>query len=111
MATSERSRPRVELAQLHAFLESIRSYAPDLIFAPGDGKPVYHYTDLGGLVGIIEKSDLWLTHASYLNDAEEMKHGREVALDVLKNCVPPPTQAAADWNQYVAQVAAQVQEA
>lgn len=111
MPPPERNRSRVELAQLHAFLESIRSYAPDLIFTPGDGKPVHHYTDLGGLVGIIEKSDLWLTHAAYLNDAEEMKHGRDVALDVLRKSAPPPAQAADEWNQYIEQVTAQIKDA
>lgn len=36
--------------------------------------PLYHYTSLKGLKGIIENSELWATDARYLNDAEELSH-------------------------------------
>jgi hypothetical protein len=49
---------------------------------------VYHYTDLGGLCGILSKNDLWLTHARYSNDEEEMIHGYRAAQGVLTELGP-----------------------
>jgi hypothetical protein len=62
----------------------IRSYAPDLFYGPRGGEPLFHYTDLAGLLGIVTNNDLWLTHSLYSNDAEELRHGRSVAREVLK---------------------------
>lgn len=36
---------------------------------------LYHYTSSGGLLGILEKHQLWATHAAYLNDAQETIYG------------------------------------
>ena len=35
---------------------------------------LYHYTSVGGLVGIVEKKVLWATHISFLNDTVEIRH-------------------------------------
>jgi hypothetical protein len=32
---------------------------------------LYHYTDAGGLHGILENNTLWTTHAAYVNDSQE----------------------------------------
>ncbi|MBS4104176.1 DUF2971 domain-containing protein [Tsukamurella paurometabola] len=36
---------------------------------------LYHYTDIGGLKGILDSRTLWCTHARYLNDSSEYEHG------------------------------------
>lgn len=36
---------------------------------------VYHYTDIFGLQGVYEKSELWATNSSYLNDTSELEIG------------------------------------
>ena len=75
-------RGSIDMDALKVFLSSVGSYAgPDLILSPG--KELYHYTSLQGLLGIIENSDLWLTHTLYLNDEEEMRHGDHVAAQAI----------------------------
>jgi hypothetical protein len=64
-------------------LESIGSFSPDLIFNRGAATPIHHYTDLGGLKGIVENSDLWLTNSRYSNDDEELLHGLGVVREVI----------------------------
>ena len=36
---------------------------------------LYHYTDSGGLKGIVENRVLWSTIVYYFNDAREFNHG------------------------------------
>jgi hypothetical protein len=86
------SEPFVDVAALSMFLESIGSHNVDLIFTPQSklkqgGLLLYHYTDLMGLVGILNKHDLWLTHSRYSNDAEEIVHGANVARKVINTAV------------------------
>jgi hypothetical protein len=75
----------IDLDGLSRFLESIGSstFAEDLIFGPGPGESLFHYTDLIGLQGIVQKHDLWLTHSKYSNDDEEMTHGYRVVKEVI----------------------------
>jgi len=52
--------PFVDIPALSAFLESIGSHHADLIYVPQNmlrsgTLALYHYTDLSGLVGIVEK--------------------------------------------------------
>ena len=44
---------------------------------PPDSLPedLYHYTDVGGLIGILTSARLWATHVSFLNDSREVLHG------------------------------------
>ena len=35
---------------------------------------LYHYTTQEGLLGIVEKGEIWATNIFYLNDAAEFKH-------------------------------------
>jgi hypothetical protein len=39
---------------------------------------LYHYTNQGGLLGIIRSREMWLTHTQYLNDAREYRHALEI---------------------------------
>lgn len=43
-----------------------------------------HYTSIPGLLGIIDKGNLWATNIRFLNDEQEFKH----ALDLIKNVIP-----------------------
>lgn len=38
---------------------------------------LYHYTDSGGLMGILDSGQLWGTHVAYLNDSQEFSYGVE----------------------------------
>jgi len=82
------TRPRIDIEALNIFLESLGSFHADLIFGLKPNQSVYHYTNLGGLYGILSKNDLWLTHARYSNDEEEMTHGYRTAQDVLTELRP-----------------------
>jgi hypothetical protein len=42
-----------------------------------------HYTDLAGLVGILESGQLWASNVAYLNDREELLHGIKCAKRAL----------------------------
>jgi hypothetical protein len=86
----------VDIGALSAFLISIGSYHQDLVFIPQsklqDGTMLlYHYTDLSGLIGVVEKHDLWLTHSRYSNDDEEMTHGLSVVKGVMEAAVKDGT--------------------
>ncbi len=39
---------------------------------------LYHYTDGAGFVGMIQKGELWASHALHLNDREELKLGQRL---------------------------------
>jgi hypothetical protein len=39
---------------------------------------LYHYTDAGGLRGILQSSTLWASNAAYLNDATELVYVKEI---------------------------------
>ena len=41
--------------------------------------PLHHYTDMASLVGIVQKSKLWLTSTWHLNDPSELTHGSDLA--------------------------------
>lgn len=42
-----------------------------------------HYTTLAGLAGIVTSGSLWATHASFLNDVEEMTHFFDARLPLI----------------------------
>ncbi|WP_445163216.1 DUF2971 domain-containing protein [Mycobacterium sp. Dal123C01] len=46
---------------------------------------LYHYTSIDGLFGILEKKQLWATHASYLNDTGEFTYGLGIVLQELES--------------------------
>lgn len=61
------------------------SIPPDAASIPST---LYHYTNAGGLHGMLSGNSIWLTHSRYLNDSSEIEHTasitREVISDVLK---------------------------
>jgi len=46
--------------------------------------PLYHYTDAGGLKGIIENQEIWFTSYLHLNDPSELRFGMDIASSVLR---------------------------
>lgn len=45
--------------------------------------PLYHYTGLSALRGIIETESMWCTDYRYMNDPSELSHGVQIAHEVL----------------------------
>jgi hypothetical protein len=88
-----KERSLFDLNSLKQFLASMHTFTDELIYGPDKGKPLYHYTDLAGLHGIVQRHDLWLTHSRYCNDDEEMIHGYRVVSEIIEQhraAAPPP---------------------
>ncbi len=56
----------------------------DELYGSRPRKPLYHYTSLHGLMGIVGAKILWASEIHYLNDAKELRHfadqlNREIA--------------------------------
>jgi hypothetical protein len=51
---------------------------------------LYHYTDLNGLVGILENKGFWLSEAKYLNDKEELYNGSNLTIELLQTLLKKP---------------------
>jgi hypothetical protein len=88
--------PFVDISALSIFLESIGSHHVDQIYVPQSNLKtgslsLYHYTDLHGLVGIVENHDLWVSHSRYSNDDEEMTHGLSVVRRALERATSTGT--------------------
>jgi hypothetical protein len=47
-------------------------------------EPLYHYTNLLGLEGILKSSKFWFTDYRHLNDPSELTHGVDMARDVAR---------------------------
>jgi hypothetical protein len=41
--------------------------------------PLHHYTDMASLVGIVQRSKIWLTSTWHLNNPSELTHGSDIA--------------------------------
>jgi hypothetical protein len=82
--------PPLDLGVLQQFLQFIGSkrQAENFVYAPRE--TLCHYTDLGGLQGIVASDDLWLTNCRFSNDDSEMAHGYSIARaavdDQLSSC-------------------------
>lgn len=49
-----------------------------------ENKLLYHYTDAGGLQGIVKQQAIWATHYKYTNDFKEVRHGIEIILEEIR---------------------------
>lgn len=45
---------------------------------------IYHYTNIQGLLGIINSEALWMTDFQYMNDLQEINHGIQLAKSILQ---------------------------
>lgn len=67
------------------FLElasDIREKYNDSLHDP-DVEVLYHYTDLNGLLGILETNGFWATNYNFLNDKKEFVHGIEICQQII----------------------------
>ncbi|MGV6980933.1 DUF2971 domain-containing protein [Bacillus pumilus] len=46
--------------------------------------PLYHYTSVYGLEGIIKSKDLWVSHANFLNDKTERKYTESILIKLIE---------------------------
>lgn len=46
-----------------------------------------HYTDVSGLMGILQSYSLWASNVSYLNDRRELMHGLDATAEVLEGYI------------------------
>ena len=46
---------------------------------------LYHYTDLNGLIGIVQNQTLWATNVQFLNDKKEQKYGIELVKEIAES--------------------------
>jgi hypothetical protein len=47
-------------------------------------EPLFHYTDSGGLLGIVTSEKMWFTDLFHLNDPSELGFGADIAGDILQ---------------------------
>ncbi len=59
----------------------------DDFFSVSPSTTLYHYTGIGGLIGIVETGKIWASHAYYLNDSKEILYAGEVLHTVLSEKV------------------------
>jgi hypothetical protein len=57
--------------------------------------PLYHYTNAGGLVGILERKEIWASNALHLNDATESQYAFEVLRAELEQRLDNSAESAA----------------
>ena len=60
-----------------------RKYMPNFILRYPRKWIIYHYATVAGLYGIIEQNAVWASHVRYMNDVEEVVHGKQLAIDTL----------------------------
>ena len=62
--------------------------SPYLDGIPEDINDLFHYTDAGGLIGMVESKKLWLTSIHYLNDSEEYYYSFNLVKKILAEDYP-----------------------
>jgi hypothetical protein len=65
---------------------------------------LYHYTDMGGLLGIVNNQEIWLTSIFHLNDRSELGYGVEMALNIMKadaESGPDVSKAFCAWMKHL----------
>lgn len=63
-------------AQSNTSKRYLKKFAKTLYFIDDE---IFHYTDINGLKGILESRGFWLSEAQFLNDAEEIYNGVNIA--------------------------------
>lgn len=79
-----------KISNLNDWAESIRVELVNLI-TDCPASIIYHYTDLAGLIGIIDSGCIWATHISKLNDASENRHGYQFVANHVSANFPEHT--------------------
>lgn len=72
----------------------VRDISAAPLVAPDDPALVYHYTDAGALLGIIENKVLWASDVWFMNDAQEALYGLGVIERTLESLGTTDTRTA-----------------
>lgn len=56
---------------------------------------ISHYTNLSGLMGMLESGQMWASNVSFLNDRRELQHGLEASLKAIRSFTKTPNHK--DW--------------
>lgn len=67
-----------------AAIPSKKIYVPKGYLPFQYGSSLYHYTTVEGLFGIVTENAIWASDVRYMNDAEEVVHGRDLSVAVLR---------------------------
>lgn len=62
---------------------------------------VYHYTSIKGLEGILEKGELWVSHADFLNDKTEIKYTFEMSKQIFLSLCKEKLKSKDEISRYV----------
>lgn len=83
----EQSEYEERFSKIEQWWERLRSELASLI---SDRPPsiIYHYTDINGLLGMIDSGKIWATHVSRLNDKSEYHHGTKVVTECVYQAMP-----------------------
>src|SRR5688572_32832260 len=72
----------------------------DDFFSEPAATTLYHYTGIGGVLGIVQTRTVWASHVYYLNDSMEILHACEVLREILAERVG---NCAADEYEFINQ--------
>ena len=68
---------------------------------------LYHYTNLEGLLGIVQSGDIWMSDYAYLNDSDELTYGLRLAksrFELASKTLPSAKIALENWGSAVDQI-------
>jgi hypothetical protein len=72
------------LNEIHKINDITQKAFKSLIKMPyWEGSEFCHYTNLGGLIGILENTELWLSDHRFVNDPQEFIFGKRMAFELL----------------------------
>lgn len=76
-----------KISIMNQWADSVRAELANLI-SKNPPQIVFHYTDINGLLGIIESGCVWATHVSRLNDSSEYLLGIKIVRDFVQRNMP-----------------------
>lgn len=76
-----------KISIMNQWADSVRAELANLI-SKNPPQIVYHYTDINGLLGIIESGYVWATHVSRLNDSSEYLLGTKIVRNFVQRNMP-----------------------
>jgi hypothetical protein len=62
--------------------------------------PLYHYTSLSGMMGIVNSKAIWTSEIKYLNDADELRYLGKIVNSILALRETSSDQANEIWRQF-----------
>lgn len=83
----EQSEYKARIAKMEQWCEALRIELAGMI-SNSPVTVIYHYTDVAGLLGMIQTGKIWATHVSRLNDSSEYHHGVKIVASCVRNAMP-----------------------